>query len=1179
MDRKRIEAFQRVAQKSHRVLTLVLAFICILALRIAYLSLYERDAKAQEAKKGRQRVEIISAPRGTIRDRFQVTLAANQIDYRVSIVWSEISEIPRRIPLSLPSPSHANASGKWRYLRREYVKALAKMLEKSLSGLSAQRIEDVIYSYAVYSHSAPVVIASGLSEKQFYELGLKAKDWPGLRVEMGSKRVYPRGRSLCHIVGYTAPIQREEYEAVLQERRRLIQAIQRRENGIDDVYSEEPDPLDSEDYIVLKHRLSVVERKLYAMNDSVGRSGIEATYEHALRGLHGKRMYETNARGDILKESSGSKDAIPGKRVVLTISADLQKKCEELLAQSELDRRKWLLSETERVKHGAMDPFVRGGAIVALDAKSGDVLALASFPRFDPNDFVVDTTSSLTKSPIQKLSFVNNRVRRKHWLQTEDWLSAVWEGQTPLIRETWDETLQTMKEEATPLSWRQFLSLVIPAGSSLHELLHPKTLACEHYERQKTFLTLLKHTHLTPQELGTKLKDRDYVSLVQWSAIPERTQKEFLGRCEKLSAYFRSTATINEALVGLDMSRLILRHEDCPKTLVPLLRQWSISELRECTQGILVASQLLKEILFVAFEEGPFKEWRKEKETSFLKECREKEALEKKVNKPFVIYIDRECARQFDEWWKEHHSDALLFFYQKELKSQENADDFSKDMLSNSQWAKDAITQLKKVVTKNNSSQEMTKIEDSLFSYTRAVLSRCEKMFSPLPYDLKRDLVSIAKPLHSLNEISLLAKYNSIRRFGRPKAISHLVAALYSTTSPPVQSLAYMLSSPPGSIFKLVTSYSLLKEQERRLEKNGLSTKHLSPGFYTLKDQVFKVGNKTYVGIFPTGEAIPQIYKGGRIPKSLSSSIGDVDLLRAIEYSSNPFFSLAASEYLSSPSQLMESAQMFGFGERTGIHLPSEATGYVPKDIIANKTALYTTAIGQHTLLATPLQAATMLGAYANRGDIIIPKIISMVVGTSPKEEVLSSSLKDSELPYARTLRSIGIDFPIWVKSVPEQTRQRIWVMQKKIKRRIPLDQDIQKLVFRGMKHVTERMTSDRKVFNHILGHRSDLLAALRRQKNYMIAKTSTAESFESIGVSYGQKPFMYSHTGIGAIFSRSPFLLDQSQMVHIAPDIIVVVMLRYGSFGKEAGPIAARIVETWRSLCQSRRSKEPPLN
>lgn len=96
--------------------------------------------------------------------------------------------------------------------------------------------------------------------------------------------------------------------------------------------------------------------------DFIGRFGVEKTYESYLQGRRGGRQVEVNAAGQVVRVLK-TVEAIPGQNIYLTIDTRVQQKAEELLQG-------------------------RAGAVVAMDPASGDILALASNPSFDQNDFV-----------------------------------------------------------------------------------------------------------------------------------------------------------------------------------------------------------------------------------------------------------------------------------------------------------------------------------------------------------------------------------------------------------------------------------------------------------------------------------------------------------------------------------------------------------------------------------------------------------------------------------------------------------------------------------------------------------------------------------------------------------------------------------------------------------------------
>jgi penicillin-binding protein 2 len=107
---------------------------------------------------------------------------------------------------------------------------------------------------------------------------------------------------------------------------------------------------------------------LYSPGDMVGRSGVEATYDALLRGVDGSRDVIVNSHGKELGHL-GQTLAIPGKDLKLTIDLDIQ-----LAAEKALEGKV--------------------GAIIAMDPHTGEILALASRPTFDPNQFAVRLTKN-----------------------------------------------------------------------------------------------------------------------------------------------------------------------------------------------------------------------------------------------------------------------------------------------------------------------------------------------------------------------------------------------------------------------------------------------------------------------------------------------------------------------------------------------------------------------------------------------------------------------------------------------------------------------------------------------------------------------------------------------------------------------------------------------------------------
>ncbi|ATJ83191.1 penicillin-binding protein 2 [Halomonas beimenensis] len=125
----------------------------------------------------------------------------------------------------------------------------------------------------------------------------------------------------------------------------------------------------------------------YAGTHFIGKTGVERFYEDVLHGQAGLRKVETNARGRVLREL-GRTDPIPGETLTLTLDHELQRLAVELL-----DGRR--------------------GAIVAVAPQTGEILAMASVPGFDTNQFVtgIDVASYRALQDDIDLPLFNRAIR------------------------------------------------------------------------------------------------------------------------------------------------------------------------------------------------------------------------------------------------------------------------------------------------------------------------------------------------------------------------------------------------------------------------------------------------------------------------------------------------------------------------------------------------------------------------------------------------------------------------------------------------------------------------------------------------------------------------------------------------------------------------------------------------
>jgi|TARA_B100000315_G_scaffold135178_1_gene124533 penicillin-binding protein 2 len=157
-----------------------------------------------------------------------------------------------------------------------------------------------------------------LSEREKAKIAVNRYALPGVNVEARLVRHYPMGALMAHAVGSVRRINEDDLQRL--------------------------DPI------------------AYSGTDHIGKIGIEKFYERNLLGEVGYQEVETNARGRVMKELSGTPPR-PGFNLTLHVDTNLQRAASEALG----DRR---------------------GSVVAIDPNSGGILAMVSKPSYDPNLFV-----------------------------------------------------------------------------------------------------------------------------------------------------------------------------------------------------------------------------------------------------------------------------------------------------------------------------------------------------------------------------------------------------------------------------------------------------------------------------------------------------------------------------------------------------------------------------------------------------------------------------------------------------------------------------------------------------------------------------------------------------------------------------------------------------------------------
>jgi penicillin-binding protein 2 len=207
----------------------------------------------------------------------------------------------------------------------------------ALLGMSARHVEALVVKGRTALPYAPVTIKTDAGRGVLTVLAERQNDFPGVVQQPVSIRAYPYGQMAAQVLGYVGQV--SEGELKLTAFRGVKQGT------------------------------------------VVGQEGLEYYYDRYLRGKPGVQRVQVNAAGYSVASDLAATSPLAGHSLQVTLDLGLQKESE-----------KALLEGIEQARGGGK-PAV-AGAFVALDPRNGEVLALGSYPSFNPNKFAKPLTSS-----------------------------------------------------------------------------------------------------------------------------------------------------------------------------------------------------------------------------------------------------------------------------------------------------------------------------------------------------------------------------------------------------------------------------------------------------------------------------------------------------------------------------------------------------------------------------------------------------------------------------------------------------------------------------------------------------------------------------------------------------------------------------------------------------------------
>lgn len=326
----------------------------------------------------------VSAPRGEIYDRYGKLIVTSVTGYNANIYYTKIPKTELNVGLlklanifekngdtyynnfpvdfkTMTFTKSDEAAKRWKEGNKisgdasvdeviEFYKNKYEIENTEISEIA--KIIAMRYEIASkgYSSFKSVTLAKEISNESMLEIEERGNELPGVVITTYPMRKYVAGNAGSHIVGYVGKISSDEYK----------------------------------------------ERKVqgYSQNDMIGKSGIEATLEEYLRGQDGIVRLEMDSDGRVTSKEEVEESKM-GDSVVLTIDLNLQKKAEEVLA-----------NYIEKIRTGGFADKcedANAGALVVVDVKTSEVLALASYPNYNPDEF----TNGISNTEYEKY-FLNS---------------------------------------------------------------------------------------------------------------------------------------------------------------------------------------------------------------------------------------------------------------------------------------------------------------------------------------------------------------------------------------------------------------------------------------------------------------------------------------------------------------------------------------------------------------------------------------------------------------------------------------------------------------------------------------------------------------------------------------------------------------------------------------------------
>lgn len=303
---------------------LIVVFVYYMA-ELFQFQIVDGESYLEQAEENRTSEISVQTQRGSIYDRNGYVLARNVPSYNITITPAYLPEDDgsiQQVYRELSQIVDVPVSN------GEITDETVRLFNECDTDMGISQIVYIQDSLAPYES---VSIKCDVPEALALMVQENSDDWPGVGVEITPIREYPTGWITSEIIGFLGPI-----------------------------------PASQEEYYT--------GRGFVLNRDKVGYAGIESWFDEELGGLNGTRVIEEDVAGQYIRDLAEPVDPVPGQNIVLTIDTRLQTAAKTALIKEIQDWNTYL-NQT----------LSSNGVVIAMNPKTGEILALVSYPTFENN--------------------------------------------------------------------------------------------------------------------------------------------------------------------------------------------------------------------------------------------------------------------------------------------------------------------------------------------------------------------------------------------------------------------------------------------------------------------------------------------------------------------------------------------------------------------------------------------------------------------------------------------------------------------------------------------------------------------------------------------------------------------------------------------------------------------------